>query len=65
MKMIPKSSCVNCQERYVGCHSVCDKYKEYRKKLDEFNEAVRKSKNEDADYVTYKLNAAGKLQRMR
>ena len=22
--------CKECKERYVGCHSVCDDYKEYR-----------------------------------
>lgn len=29
--------CKGCTSRYVGCHSECDKYIEFRKALDEEN----------------------------
>ena len=28
--------CMNCKERSVGCHSVCEKYIAERKELDEY-----------------------------
>lgn len=28
------SSCLNCENRYLGCHSNCEKYKEYKQYLD-------------------------------
>lgn len=30
-----KAPCKGCPDMYVGCHGKCDKYKEYRKRLDE------------------------------
>lgn len=32
-----KTPCRGCQFREVGCHSKCESYLEYRKKLDEQN----------------------------
>jgi hypothetical protein len=29
----PQGTCKGCQERYVGCHSECEKYKEYKRQL--------------------------------
>ena len=34
-----KSSCKGCQERQAGCHITCERYKEYRAKLDKQTEA--------------------------
>ena len=30
--------CNGCEERKVGCHGACGRYKEWRRKLDEKNE---------------------------
>lgn len=30
-----KSPCYNCPDRHQGCHSECEKYKEYRAKNEE------------------------------
>ena len=27
-------SCKGCQDRYVGCHSKCEKYKQFKKEND-------------------------------
>ena len=32
-------SCKGCQERQVGCHVTCERYKEYRANLDKEKEA--------------------------
>lgn len=36
-----KCPCYKCDDRYPGCHGYCEKYLEYRKKLDEVNEKAR------------------------
>lgn len=33
--------CKGCKDRYPACHSKCDKYKQWRKELDERREANR------------------------
>lgn len=43
-----KSPCLNCQNRAIGCHSSCVRYKTY----DEINKTNRaiKTKNYEADF---------------
>lgn len=43
-----KTPCLNCQDRVIGCHSKCDKYKAY----DESNKRNRaiKLKNFEEEY---------------
>lgn len=36
--------CMNCQDRVLGCHSKCEKYKIFRAELDEIN---RKRREDD------------------
>lgn len=36
-----KGYCLNCTERYLGCHSKCEKYKKYKKELAEYNNKVK------------------------
>lgn len=45
-----QSSCYNCKDRYVGCHSKCDRYKEFKIKKAEENESIRKSKLIEGDH---------------
>lgn len=35
--MRPKPPCLNCEDRQIGCHAVCEKYIQFRKELDEVN----------------------------
>lgn len=43
----PLSKCLDCKDRHVGCHSKCEKYKAFRKALDEYREQVREDKGID------------------
>ena len=36
--------CMDCDERRVGCHAECERYKVWRKQLDEQNRLARLSK---------------------
>lgn len=40
--------CKQCTKRNVGCHSICDDYKEYRMNLSEKNRKERLMKQLDA-----------------
>ena len=49
-----KSPCHNCENRKIGCHGSCDKYKEYRQKYDALNEKEKKDKmvTHGADHIS-------------
>lgn len=42
------SPCKDCPERFVGCHSSCEKYKQYRSELDAFKAIRAADKDERA-----------------
>lgn len=58
-----KVPCLNCNERTVGCHSTCSKYKEFRKFKDEENEKIRKEKILNSDLVEYKKDTYKRISR--
>ena len=37
------SPCRKCTDRYISCHGKCDKYRKYKKDLEEVRKGVRKS----------------------
>lgn len=39
-----KAPCKGCVGRFVGCHSTCTKYIEFRKELDKHNKVVAEKK---------------------
>lgn len=39
-----KCACKNCNDRKLGCHATCEKYKEYKTKTDEMNRKIRNEK---------------------
>lgn len=51
----PKSTCFQCKDREVGCHSKCEKYIEFKKLSDEYNDNMRKSREEQSSYDRYKI----------
>lgn len=46
----PKSGCMGCAERHPHCHGQCEKYREFRKKVEERNRQ-RKLENEARDIL--------------
>ena len=34
--------CQGCKDRFVGCHSICKKYADYRKQVTEISNAKKK-----------------------
>lgn len=46
-----KSPCKDCDERYLGCHSKCSKYKEFRAAKDkEIEENLKRARFHSAFY---------------
>ena len=46
------SYCLDCQDRHQGCHGTCERYKEFRQRLDEEREA--KATSEEYVCTCYK-----------
>ena len=54
------SPCKDCLERFVGCHSSCAKYKQYRSELDAFK-AIRAA---DKDERAFASEVKGAVKRL-
>ncbi len=44
-----KAPCMDCDKRYLGCHSVCEPYKQFVKEKKAINEKRQKINNTIAD----------------
>lgn len=55
--------CKDCMKRKVGCHSICDKYIERRKALDEYNATVRKQKELENAFAASSIRSIAKIAR--
>lgn len=42
------NNCKNCKERQIGCHSTCERYKEFCEKNDKLKDMIRKGKEQDS-----------------
>ena len=45
-----KAPCKNCTDRVVGCHSTCEKYKDWKKKDKERKQKIFESKMKSRYY---------------
>lgn len=43
-----KGPCYECEDRSVGCHSKCEKYKQWAEERREVNAKITKERNIDA-----------------
>ena len=46
--------CKGCPDRFVGCHSTCDLYKQFRNELDKKNNMTYKEKKNEKTLCIYK-----------
>lgn len=49
-----EAPCYNCQDRVLGCHSLCKKYKEFARFRKEQNEKKSKAIRERFDFGDFK-----------
>lgn len=57
--MQPQSPCLGCGERSYNCWSACDRYKAYKKELDEFKAQEKHIKNKEKVYADYVFRKKG------
>ena len=55
--------CKGCEDRFVGCHSQCEKYREFRNKCDEQLEIKNKQKALEYDLTSYIISAKERCKR--
>ena len=49
-----QSPCLNCQNKFLGCHSTCQTYLEFKEKINIEKELIRKQKESKNLYFGYK-----------
>ena len=42
---LPSAPCKGCEKRYVGCHSKCEEYIDYKKRAEEASKLVADKKS--------------------
>ena len=45
-----KAPCKDCTERHSGCHSLCDRYKEFTDRNKAYNEYMMKQQQSETHY---------------
>lgn len=55
--------CKDCTERYVGCHSECEKYAEYRSQIEEKNRLIHEGRQELYGADVYEKKKSRRLKR--
>lgn len=53
--------CKDCEERYLGCHSECEKYKAYRVQQEKISRCRRLGVINQMDYLSYKSEKTKRL----
>lgn len=61
--MIGIITCKDCQYRYVGCHSLCEKYKEAREENKRLKESLKRSKVIENDLRKYHKEKYSRLSK--
>ena len=57
--------CYKCEKRFIGCHSSCLDFKDYRQKLDVINAKKNKYYEEQANYAKYVVEARKRMNGYR
>lgn len=52
--MLITAPCKNCTGRYTGCHSKCEKYKEFKRKAAEEQATIRSARHKLYNTDNYK-----------
>lgn len=63
--MKPNSPCLNCEDRFVGCHAECEKYAEYQVILEAWKEEARKTKRQGCEADDFRFESLKALKKMR
>lgn len=59
------NSCKGCIERYVGCHGKCEKYSEFKNKVKEINDSIKKENKVTNFKIEAEVNTLKKLKKKK
>ena len=51
----PEAPCLFCDERHLGCHTECDKYKEFTYDRKVYRESITKQKIEENEITDIEI----------
>lgn len=60
-----KSPCCGCTDRYIGCHSCCEKDKQYHEELYNAKRVINKRKRDESIVNDYIVKAKVKSANLR
>ena len=52
-----RSTCRDCQERYIGCHDHCEKYLQAQAEWLDFKSKTKKAKKLHKEFDSFRINA--------
>lgn len=52
-----KAPCKDCPDRKVGCHSVCEKYLEWKQVHDQEVEVVKKERSKETNIILHRCRS--------
>ena len=56
---VPQSPCKDCEDRFLGCHSNCESYAAFQKKISTFNVNMRKERAKYKQPYMYRNRRGG------
>ena len=59
----PNAPCLGCEKRYLGCHSKCEEYIDFKNKSQEANQRIANKKAFEAVFYADKRKLCTKLLR--
>ena len=59
-----KVPCRGCEERTAECHATCEKYKRYKRELEELKNKKKAGQSSD-DLIAYGRDKVDRLDRLR
>lgn len=63
--MAKDMGCYQCRERKAGCHSTCERYKEWKAKHDERQASIRAQRDEENRADSFAIESKIKTIRRR
>jgi hypothetical protein len=59
------SPCKDCEDRALGCHSICERYIDFQKENNRVNDLRKKSRDLDTNFIEIRTTHKKKENRKR
>lgn len=65
MNFLGKAPCMNCEDRQLGCHSICQKYKDWKENLEKMKRGENTKKEFNNVYYPHHFKQINKACKKR